>query len=811
MGKYDELISKLTIEEKAGLLSGATAWLTKRVDRLGIPDVWMADGPHGLRKERTDAPAVNIMKPSEPSTCFPTAVATGSSWDRALIGEIGTAIAEEAKHYGVSTVLGPGVNIKRSPLCGRNFEYISEDPYLAGEMGTAYVKGVQSTGVGTSLKHFAANNQEYLRMSIDSRVDERALREIYLAPFEKVVKEAAPATVMCSYNKLNGEYLSDSKRLLTDILRDEWGFKGMVVSDWSAVNERIAGVRAGMDLQMPANGGVDDKRIVAAVKSGKLAEADVDKCVERVLNFVFTTKKSEDATFKADFAAHRALAKRAAAESAVLLKNNGALPLSKTDKIAVIGQLADHPRYQGNGSSRINPFNVVSFKQHLENSKVRFDYAPGYTQKGDGYSDKLLSQALDIAKNADKVVIFAGLTDVYESEGFDREHLDMPRGHVRLIEEISKINKNTVVVLVGGSPVRLPFMCKVNALLNMYLSGEAGGEAASDLLFGVVSPSGKLAETYPVKLTDSISEPYFGMGPFTVEYRESIFVGYRYYDTAEIPVQFPFGFGLSYTKFEYSDFIVDKKSLIDGESLTASFNIKNVGKVSGAETAQIYVAAPKTSVFKPAKELKGFEKVFLNPGEEKSVSITLDPRAFKFYNTAISDWYTESGEYQILAGASSKDIRLSENVNVTSSAPDAPLPDFRADAPGYYDIKHCGGLPQEQFEALYGSKSLSNEPAKRGEFTINSTIQDIAVTSFGRFTRKVLRIGLKIISSNSENAAMLTKSADYMPLRSATGWGSLSPYSVFAAVDIYNGVKGSVKKFFKGFLKKYKNIDPRDE
>ncbi|MDR2635040.1 MAG: glycoside hydrolase family 3 C-terminal domain-containing protein, partial [Clostridiales bacterium] len=797
MGNYDELISKLTLEEKAGLLSGQNFWMTKRVDRLGIPDVWMADGPHGLRKEIVDAPRVNIMRPSEPATCFPTAVTTGSSWDRELIGEIGEAIAEEAKHYGVSTVLGPGVNIKRSPLCGRNFEYISEDPFLAGEMGAAYVKGVQSAGVGTSLKHYAANNQEYLRMSIDSKVDERALREIYLAPFEKVVKTARPATVMCSYNKLNGQYLSDNKRLLTDILRGEWGFDGMVVSDWSAVNDRVAGVLAGLDLQMPANGGMDDRRIVNAVRSGKITEEDVNKCVERVLKFVYDAKKSEDSSFKADFQKHRALARRAAAESAVLLKNNGALPLSKNDKIAVIGQLADIPRYQGGGSSKINPRNLVSFKKHLENSKIRFGYAPGYSDKGDGYSEKLLLQALDLAKNADKVVIFAGLTDVYESEGFDRDHMDMPRGHVRLVEEIAKVNKNTVVALVGGSPVTLPFIGKINALLNIYLGGEACGEAAADLLFGAVNPSGKLAETYPIRLSDSIAAPYFGMGPSSVEYRESIFVGYRYYDTANVPVQFPFGFGLSYTKFEYSDFTLDKKALSDGESLSVSFKIKNVGGVVGAEIAQIYVAAPQTAAFKPAKELKGFEKVFLKPGEEKEVSVRLDARAFQFYNTAISDWYTESGVYGIFAGASLKDIRLSETVSVTSSRSDAPLPDFRAAAPGYYDLKRTGDIPKEQFEAVYGSELTDNAPLKKGGFTINSTVQDVAATRIGRIIRRVVRMGVSFMTYNSENAAMLKKSADYIPLRSVLGMGSaLSPYSLLAAVDIFNGKKGAISRFF---------------
>jgi beta-glucosidase len=802
MGKYESLIKEMTLEEKASLLSGATFWLTRKIDRLGVPQVWMADGPHGLRKEQASA-GTNIMKPTEPATCFPTAVTTASSWDPDLLYKMGEAIAEEALHYDVTTVLGPGVNIKRSPLCGRNFEYFSEDPYLAGEMATAWVHGLQSKGVGASLKHYAGNNQEYIRMSIDARIDERTLREIYLPAFEATVKKAQPYQVMCSYNRLNGTYLSDNKRMLTDILRDEWGFKGIVVSDWGAVNDRVAGVLAGLDLEMPGNGGLNDRVVVKAVKEGRLSEADVDVIVERMLDYIFKCKAAEKPDYKCDFAAHHNLARKVAAESAVLLKNNGALPLEKSDKIAVIGRLAEEVRYQGSGSSHINPKNLRNFLSVLDENGVSFSYARGYGFKGDGFSQKLIDEAVEAAKDADKVIVFAGLTSIYESEGFDRSHIEMPAGHLKLIEALSKRNRNIIVVLMGGSPVALPFIGRVNALLNMYLGGEAVAEAAYDLLTGAVNPSGKLAETYPVKNSDNISHTHFPMGPRTVEYREGIFVGYRYFDTAGVPVQFPFGFGLSYTEFEYSDFKLSKSEIDEGEELTATFKVKNIGMRDGAEIAQIYVHDAESTLFKAEKELRGFKKVFLKAGEEKEVSITLEPRAFQYYNVLIKDWHVESGEFKIMLASSSRDIKQVESVYVKSKNPDAPIPDYRESAPAYYDIKKAGDILKEQFKAVYGGELPENTPIKKGEFDVNSTVQDIAAVRLGRFIRGLLSTGAKLIAGKTENKDMVIRSVDYMPVRSFSSFtgGLLSMMTVRGLVDMLNGTKGGFRKFLRGFKK----------
>ncbi|MEG1791647.1 MAG: glycoside hydrolase family 3 C-terminal domain-containing protein [Clostridia bacterium] len=808
MNNIKKLLAELTLEEKASLCSGLTFWNTKPIDRLSIPSVRMTDGPHGLRNEIEGKGGVtNVMKQSRPSTCFPTAVTLASSWDRDLLFKVGQAIAEEAVDQGVSTVLGPGTNIKRSPLCGRNFEYFSEDPYLSGEMATNYVQGVQSKKVGTSLKHFCANNQEHIRMSIDARIDERALREIYLPSFEMTVKRAQPSQIMCSYNRLNGKYLSDNAHLLTEILRNEWGFKGIVVSDWGAVNNRVEGILAGMDLEMPGNGGMNDRNILKAISDGRLSVADLDKVVERILEYVERSYEAIDKTFKCDYEEHHKLARSVASSSAVLLKNdNNILPLNKNEKLTIIGKLADHSRYQGSGSSRINPYKLVSILDALKAENINYEYAQGYNLKGDGYDPKLLKQAVELAKGKDKVVVVIGLTDVYESEGFDRTHMDLPVGHNKLVDEITKVNKNAIVVFVGGSPVTFPWLKNVPALLNLYLGGQAGGEAAVDVLFGAVNPSGKLAETFPKQLKDNICSPYFPMGPSTVEYRESIFVGYRYFDSAKKEVRFPFGFGLSYTNFEYSNLTLSSSKINENDGLSISFTIKNTGLVSGSEIAQVYVKDIKSTVFRPEKELKGFEKVFLQPNESKTITLSLDSRAFAFYNVEISDWCVESGDYEILIGKSSRDLVLHETVNVTSSTPMATLDNYEISCPTYYHISDAKEIPLEEFESLYGEIIPQNKPIERGKFTENSTVGDIVITRLGRFICNTITFGSKLVTRGSENKAMVINSIHSMPLRSFCGFtgGILSQMTVQGLVDMLNKKKGGFKKLRAGFKKENK-------
>ncbi len=804
MDKYQEILNSLTLEEKASLCSGETFWLTKAIEEKGIPAVWMSDGPHGLRKEKQSA-GTNVMKPAETATCFPTAVTTGSSWDVDLLEEVGNAIAEEAKCLGVTTVLGPGVNMKRSPLCGRNFEYISEDPFLAGRLGASFVHGVQKNGIGVSVKHYCANNQEHIRMCVDTVVDERALREIYLSAFEYIVKKEQPKTIMSSYNRVNGTYMAENKRLLTDVLRGEWGYENIVVSDWGAINDRVEGVKAGNDLEMPGNKGMNDRNIVKAVNEGRLSMEDLDTCAYRMIKFAIEAKENE--TFgEIDFDKHHALARKAAAEGAVLLKNEGALPLDGTENVAVIGTLAKEIRYQGSGSSHINAPKTVSFTEALDAAGKQYSYAAGYTLKKDGYNQELVDEAVQLAKGKDKVIVFIGLTDAYESEGFDRKHMSMPKGHVILLNEILKVNQNVIVVLSGGSPVVIgDWKDKVNAILNLYLGGQAGGEAAMDLIYGDVNPSGKLAETYPIANEDSLASGYFPMGPRCVEHRESIYIGYRYFDTANKDVQYPFGYGLSYTKFEYSDIKLSASEIKEGEDLSVSLKVKNVGDKDGAEVVELYVSAPESRIYKAQKELKGFAKVFLKAGEEKEVTITLDSRAYAYYNVEINDWHVESGKYNILVGASSRDIKLTAEVNVISARPEVVAPSYKESAPVYYNL--ASGIKEvkdEEFKAVYGGELYANDEFKKGELTINNSIAQLRCSGFGKFLYGVMVLGSKFVAIGTENPDMITQSVKDMPLRSFSGFtgGIVSQMSVEGILGLCNGTKGSVKKLFAGFLKK---------
>jgi len=666
----NQILTRMTLEEKAEICSGVGWWHTQAYESLGIPAIMMSDGPHGLRKQREDEDHLGI-RDSKEAICFPTGSALASSWDRELINKVGRALGEECQAEDISIILGPGVNIKRSPLCGRNFEYLSEDPYLASEIAVSYIKGVQSQGVGTSLKHFAVNNQEHRRMSTSAEVDERTLREIYLAAFEKPVKEAQPWTVMCSYNRVNGEYCSENKYLLTDILKEEWGHQGFVVSDWGAVNDRAAGIEAGMELEMPSSHGDGTKRILEAIENGELSEEKLDEAVDRILKIIFKAVENnkEDASYDKD--AHHDLARSIAAECMILLKNEDEiLPLNKESNIAIVGSLAKNPRYQGGGSSHINPTQIDNAYQELKkllDDSAELYYAEGYHIDKDENDNTLIDDAVKAARNSDTTVIFAGLPDRYESEGYDRSTLAIPPNQQYLIEKIAQVQENVVVVLSNGSPIEMPWLDKVKGILEGYLAGQASGGAVADILLGEVNPSGKLAETFPVKLSDNPSYLNFPGEGDKVKYCEGIFVGYRYYDSKYIEPLFPFGYGLSYTEFEYSELTIDKDEITDQLNLTVSLKVKNTGNIKGKEIIQLYVRDTDSTVIKADKELKGFVKIELEPGQEKEVSFTLDKRSFAYYNTDIKDWYVESGEYQILVGSSSRDIKLEETVEVEST------------------------------------------------------------------------------------------------------------------------------------------------
>ncbi|MGV8981589.1 glycoside hydrolase family 3 C-terminal domain-containing protein [Clostridium sp.] len=660
-----KILSEMTLEEKASLCSGRDFWHTKAIDRLGVPGVMVSDGPHGLRKQDQNVDNLGIND-SIKAVCFPASCAMAASFDRKLIYDMGQAIGEECQHEDISTILGPAVNIKRSPLCGRNFEYFSEDPYLATEMATNHIKGVQSKNVGTSMKHFLANNQEHRRMSASSEIDERTLREIYLAAFEGAVKNAKPWTIMCSYNGINGTLASENKRYLTDILRGEWGFDGYVMSDWGAVNDRIRGIEAGLDLEMPGSNGVNDSRIVQAVKEGILDEKIVDQAVERILNIINRYIKNRKPNTKWDMDAHHELARKIEGECMVLLKNEGILPLKKGSKIAFIGEFAGIPRYQGGGSSHVNSFKIVSAMTAVDGI-ADVTYAQGYDNNEDIINEELISRACEVAKSAEVAVIFAGLPDSFESEGYDRIHMSMPNCQNELIKRIAKLQPNTVVVLHNGSPIEMPWEKDVKGILEAYLGGQAVGEASVDVLFGDVNPSGKLPETFPRKLQDNPSYLFYRGEGDKSEYREGIFVGYRYYDKKDMDVLFPFGYGLSYTTFNYSDLKLSSKEIKDTDILTVTVDVTNNGDKEGKEIVELYVGECESKIIRPLKELRGFEKVSLSPGETKKVTFILTKRAFSYYNTEIVDWYAETGDYQILIGKSSRDIVLNESIHVEAS------------------------------------------------------------------------------------------------------------------------------------------------
>lgn len=657
-----ELISQMTLEEKAGMCSGADFWNTKSIERLGIPKVMMSDGPHGLRKQAGETDHLGLNESVE-AVCFPAACATASSFDVDLIGKMGEILGEECQAENLSILLGPAVNIKRSPLCGRNFEYLSEDPYLTGKMAAAYIRGVQKWNVGTSIKHFAVNNQEYRRMSSSSELSERALREIYLPGFEEAVKTAQPKTVMCSYNKINGVYAAENEKLLTKILRDEWGFEGYVVTDWGAVNDRVKGLKAGLDLEMPASGGYNDRKIVKAVREGTLDEAVLDKTVERILKVLFSYVDNRHPEAVFDREADHKKAIEVETECAVLLENNGVLPLKPEQKVVYIGEFAENPRYQGGGSSHIHASRVSSAWETAMEKGRNITYVKGFPCDRDEVDEQQLKEAAEAAKAADVAVIFAGLPDVFESEGYDRTSMKMPECQNRLIEEVAKVQPNTVVVLHNGSPVETPWVKNVAAVLEMYLGGQGVGEACDMLLYGEANPSGRLAETFPLRLEDNPSFLSFGGDGKKVNYREDIYVGYRYYDTKKQPVRWAFGHGLSYTDFSYANLQVSGETMNDTDKITVTAEISNIGKCAGKEVVQLYISDKNGTPDRPVKELKGFTKVMLEAGETKTISLEICARDLSFYHEGLRDWYAPSGRYEIAVGHASDDIRLTKEIS----------------------------------------------------------------------------------------------------------------------------------------------------
>ncbi len=659
------IISQMTLEEKAALCTGASAWTTTPIERLGVPELTCSDGPHGIRRQ---ADVHEMGQKSLPATCFPTYSCLAATWDVDLIGKVGQALAEECIALNVDVVLGPGVNMKRSPLGGRNFEYFSEDPYLAGELAVAIINGVQSKGVGTSLKHFAVNNQEFQRFTISAEIDERTLREIYLSAFEKAVKLAKPWTVMCSYNKVNGTYASEHFHLLTEILKNEWGFEGLVVSDWGAVRDRVAALKGGLDWEMPGPLDRHVQAVVEAVRSGELDEAILDEAVRRILRIVFMSRQTpKGGTF--DVNAHHEIAHQAACEGMVLLKNNGILPLQGVHHIAVIGSAAENAHFQGGGSSHINPTRVaVPFKElKSQAGNAELTYAEGYPSDNT-FHQEMIDQAVSLAIGADAAVLYIALPTFIESEGYDRKDLSLTMQQVALIKAVSAAQPNTVVVLNNGSPVVMSeWLDGVAAVLEGYMMGQAGGEAIADILYGKVNPSGKLAETFPLRLADTPTLINWPGDSGKVRYGEGLYIGYRYYDTKELPVLFPFGFGLSYTTFAYSNPRVSAINFKDVDGATVSVDVTNTGKLAGKEIVQVYVHDQTSTLSRPQKELKGFAKVSLQPGETKTVSIQLDFRAFAFYHPVHQQWVAENGAFDILVGASATDIRCTLTVNLQST------------------------------------------------------------------------------------------------------------------------------------------------
>ena len=771
----EKILQQMTLEDKIALCSGENFWETKKYEKYGIPSLFMCDGPHGLRKQEDVADMLGVNE-SRKATCFPAEVTTAGSWDPELLAEIGAAIGEEAKEQGVGLVLGPGANLKRNPLCGRNFEYFSEDPYLAGKLAAGFIRGAEAQGISTSLKHFAVNSQEKSRFTSNSVLDDRTLRELYLTAFEIAVKEGNPSTVMCAYPKLNGVHCSDNKRLLTDILRTEWGFNGMVVTDWGAMNDRIEGFRAGCDLNMPGGSDYMEKEVLQAVKDGTLPESCVDDSAHRVLKLVLRAAETLKEKAACDYEAHHALAKRAAIEGAVLLKNEGGiLPLKQGAKIAVIGAMAKNLRYQGAGSSHINPTRLSQPLDFLPDAV----YAPSCDDRGDT-TDALLEEAKKAAQQAEIAVVFAGLPDRCESEGFDRDDMKLPGGHLRMIEAVAGANPNTVVILLCGSAVECPWADRVKAVLYMGLPGQAGGEAISDLLYGRISPGGKLAESWPFAYEDVPSSEVYGKTTDAL-YQEGVYVGYRCYDKAGVPVRWPFGYGLSYTTFAYSDLTVN------GD--TVSVTVRNTGKCAGAEVAQLYMHDPQDGLHRPLRELKGFQKVFLQPGESRTVTFSLTNRSFAVWQDG---WKVPSGTYTVCVG----DLTTS----IEKHGETLPIPAWQGGS--WYE--RCTGKPnQMDWEAMLGRK-YTPPVLKKGSFTMDNTVMEMKDYSL------IMKIMFKAVEATvakgyggkkdyeNPNFRMQMASSAGAPIRSMMISGGMKGGVLPGMLEMANG------HFFRGIRKMIK-------
>lgn len=721
--KIKTLIKKMTLEEKVSMCSGSDFWHTQAIERLGIPFIMVSDGPHGLRKQ--DLEADNLGRNNSiKAVCFPTGVALASSFDEELVYKVGQALGNQCQAENVGVLLGPGNNIKRSPICGRNFEYLSEDPLLSGKIAAAHIRGVQSQGVGASLKHYCANNQEFRRNSYDSVIDERTFREIYLRTFEIAVKESQPWTVMCAYNLVNGVQASENKRILTDILRDEWGFKGLVVSDWGAVKDRVKGIMAGLDLEMPSSGGAYDQIVIDAVRSGELPEEDLDKCTQRVLELVFKAieNRNDEAVWDKDL--DHLLARDVAKECMVLLKNeNRILPLKNTDHLLFVGEFAKKPRFQGGGSSHINVTTADSMILAVQgNSKTV--YEEGFSATEDVYDKNKADRAIKASADADKVIIFAGLPDSFESEGYDRSHMELPECQNRIIEEIAAVNPHVVVVLENGSPVSMPWIDKVEGILETYLAGEGAGVATVQVLYGNSNPCGRLAETFPVKLSDNPSYLNFGGDCSRIEYNEGIFVGYRYYTKKGMKVNFPFGYGLSYSDFSYGKMTVETTQMFDDETLEVTIDIFNESNIPGKEVVQLYVEAdiPNTKVRRPVRELRAFKKVFVDKRERQTVSFILDKSAFAYFDTEINDWYVEPGDYKIEICKNAEEVIAYKRVHVTPKKPKKTVYDVNSVFKDMLENPKAAKIVKPYYEKYIGYGDDDEDEAAKEAFMADSEV-----------------------------------------------------------------------------------------
>lgn len=767
----EEIISRMTLEDKIALCSGESFWETKKYEKYGIPSLFMCDGPHGLRKqERENGADMLGVNESRQATCFPAEVTTASSWDDELLTEIGHAIGEEAKDQGVGLVLGPGANIKRNPLCGRNFEYFSEDPYLAGKLAAGFIRGAEAEGIGTSLKHFAGNSQEKCRFNSNSIMDDRTMREIYLSAFEIAVKEGKPSTVMCAYPKLNGIHCSDNKELLDTILRKEWGFDGMVVTDWGAMNDRIEGFRAGCDLNMPGGSEYMEKAAVRAVKDGSLPEKNIDESVRRILKLVFRANEVLKSDHSCDYAKHNEIARKAAEQGAVLLKNeDGILPLSHAQRLAVIGSMAKSIRYQGAGSSHINPKYLSQPLDYIKDA----EFAMGCDEHGDT-DDAMIDKAVKVAENADAAIVFAGLPDRFESEGFDRDNMKLPQGHIRMIEEVARANKNTIIILLTGCVVECDWADSVKAILYMGLPGQAGGEAIANLLYGESNPCGKLAETWWSSYEDVPSSKIYGKTKDAV-YEEGIYIGYRYCEKAGKRIRFPFGYGLSYTSFSYSG--------LEVKDNVVNVKVTNTGKMTGAEIVQLYVAAPMEGIHRPLRELKGFKKVWLKPGESADVSFELNERSFAIWDDG---WKIQEGAYKVCVGG------LMAQINVNGM--NIPVKDWQSNS--FYE--NCKGKPKRhEWEAMSGI-AYTPEKLIKGQFTMDNSVEEMSDFSlimkimYKAVEKTVAKgFGGKADYENPDFRMMMASSAG-SPLRSLQISGGMKGGIMSGLLDMANG------HFFRG-------------